>query len=45
MQHIADVLTTGAADAALAASVFHYKTIEIPILKKFLTDQKIAVKL
>ena len=39
MQHFADVFINGEADAALAASVFHYKEIEIPELKKFLLNQ------
>ena len=36
MEHFKEVLTTGKADAALAASVFHYKEIEIPALKTYL---------
>ncbi|MEF9918128.1 MAG: imidazole glycerol phosphate synthase subunit HisF [Eubacterium sp.] len=42
-QHFADVLNAGA-DAALAASVFHYKEIPIPTLKTFLADQNIPVR-
>ncbi|MEG0379957.1 MAG: HisA/HisF-related TIM barrel protein, partial [Eubacterium sp.] len=42
-QHFADVLDAGA-DAALAASVFHYKEIPIPELKKFLAQQNINVR-
>lgn len=45
MQHFADVFNTGKADAALAASVFHYKEIEIPALKKFLSSQQISVRI
>ena len=33
------------ADAALAASVFHYKEIEIPDLKQFLSGQNINVRI
>jgi cyclase len=45
VQHFADVFTKGKADAALAASVFHYKEIEIPKLKSFLSKQNIPVRL
>lgn len=45
MQHFADVFINAHADAALAASVFHYKEIEIPALKKFLSEKKINVRL
>lgn len=45
MQHFADVFTLGMADAALAASVFHFREIEILHLKKYLADQGIAVRL
>lgn len=45
MQHFADVFNKGKADAALAASVFHYKEIEIPQLKTFLTNQHIPVRI
>lgn len=42
---IAEVLTTGGADAALAASIFHYGEISIPELKRELADQGICVRL
>jgi imidazole glycerol-phosphate synthase subunit HisF len=45
MQHFADVFIIGLADAALAASVFHYKEIEIPALKKFLSNNKIPARI
>lgn len=45
MQHFADVFQNADADAALAATVFHYKEIEIPVLKQFLSDKKINVRL
>lgn len=45
MQHFADVFQNADADAALAATVFHYKEIEIPLLKQFLSDKKINVRL
>lgn len=43
--HIADVLTLGKADAALAASIFHYGEISIPDLKGQLRSQGIEVRL
>lgn len=45
MQDFADTFTIGKADAALAASVFHFKEIEIPVLKQFLREKKISVRL
>ncbi|MEP7144062.1 MAG: imidazole glycerol phosphate synthase subunit HisF [Ferruginibacter sp.] len=45
MQHFKEVFEKGTADAALAASIFHYKEIEIGALKKYLSEQKIRVRL
>lgn len=45
MQHFADVFKEGHADAALAASVFHFKEIAIPDLKAFLQQQGITVRM
>lgn len=45
MQHFADAFTEGKADAALAASVFHFREIPIVQLKKELRKQGIAVRL
>lgn len=45
VQDIADVLTTGQADAALAASIFHYGEIPIPRLKEELHNMNINVRL
>lgn len=45
MQHFCDAFKEGKADAALAASVFHYKEIEIKKLKKTLRNQGINVRL
>ena len=45
MQDFADAFTKGKVDAALAASVFHFKEIEIPVLKQFLKEKKISVRL
>ena len=44
MEHFAETFINGKADAALAASVFHYKEIEIPALKQFLKNQNIAIR-
>jgi len=44
-QHFADTFIEGKADAALAASVFHFREIEIPQLKKELRKLGIAVRL
>lgn len=43
-QHFADVFTQAHADAALAASVFHFKEIEIPALKNYLLQKNIAIR-
>jgi cyclase len=45
MQHFADVFTNAEADAALAASIFHYREIAIGDLKAFLNEKKIPVRL
>jgi imidazole glycerol-phosphate synthase subunit HisF len=44
-EHFRDVFTVGRADAALAASIFHYKEISIPALKSYLHENNIAVRL
>ena len=44
VKDIADVLTTGHADAALAASIFHYGEITIPELKRQLSALNIPVR-
>lgn len=44
VKDIADVLTEGKADAALAASIFHFGEIRIPDLKKELKDLNINVR-
>lgn len=43
-EHFKTVLTEGLADAALAASVFHFEEIEIGQLKAYLAEQNIAVR-
>jgi len=45
MEHFKEVFETGKADAALAASIFHYKEIEILALKKYLSVNDIRVRL
>ncbi len=45
MQHFTDAFINGKADAALAASVFHFGEIEIPVLKKELQKNNILVRL
>ncbi|WP_347160383.1 imidazole glycerol phosphate synthase subunit HisF [Pontibacter chitinilyticus] len=44
MQHFADVFEQASADAALAASLFHFRELEIPDLKRFLKEQGIDVR-
>jgi cyclase len=44
MRHILDVLTRGKADAALAASIFHYGEIRIKDLKRQLADAGVPVR-
>lgn len=44
-EHFYDALTTGRADAALAASLFHYKELEISEVKEYLRDRGISVRL
>ena len=45
MEHFVDVFEEGKADAALAASIFHYKEIGIPQLKSYLKDKGVEVRL
>ena len=45
MKHFAEVFQSASADAALAASIFHFKEIAIPDLKKYLAHNKIPVRL
>jgi cyclase len=44
-EHFRDAFTEGHADAALAASVFHFGEIPIPELKQYLCDLKIPIRL
>lgn len=45
MRHFADVFREGQADAALAASVFHFGEIPIPSLKNYLREEGLCVRL
>ena len=45
LEHFYDALTEGKADAALAASLFHYKELEIREVKKYLADKRVSVRL
>ena len=43
--HFADVFTTGCADAALAASIFHFKEQSVGDLKRFLAERGVPVRI
>lgn len=45
MEHFYDALTEGKADAALAASLFHYKELEIRQVKEYLQGRGVSVRL
>lgn len=45
MAHFVDVFTLGRADAALAASIFHYKEIPVPELKNYLLGHQIPIRM
>lgn len=45
MEHFYDALTAGGADAALAASLFHYKELEIQEVKRYLQSRKVSVRM
>ena len=45
MEHFYEALTDGKADAALAASLFHYKELEIREVKKYLREKGLSVRL
>ena len=44
-EHFYEALTDGHADAALAASLFHYKELEINEVKQYLLDRNVPVRL
>lgn len=45
LEHFAEIFERGKADAALAASIFHFQEIEIESLKRFLQEKKIPVRI
>lgn len=45
LEHFYDALTDGKADAALAASLFHFKELEIRQVKQYLKDRGVSVRL
>ena len=45
LEHMADVLLAGKADAVLAASIFHFGTYTVGDVKRFLAEQNIPVRL
>ena len=45
LEHFREALTDGKADAALAASLFHYKELEIRQVKEYLQDAGLPVRL
>jgi cyclase len=45
MEHFTEVFTSGKADAGLAASIFHFKEIEILALKNYLASQGIPMRI
>ena len=45
LEHFKDALTLGKADAALAASLFHFKELEIRQVKEYLRSQNISVRM
>lgn len=45
LEHFTEVFEKGKADAALAASIFHFREIEIPALKNYLKKQNVEVRI
>ena len=45
LEHFKEALTDAKADAALAASLFHYKELEIKEVKEYLKEQGVPVRL
>jgi len=43
-RHLLDVLTTGKADAALAASIFHFREHSVPAVKRYLAEHGVPVR-
>lgn len=45
MEHFYDTFTEGKADAALAASIFHFKEITVPDLKQYLKNKELPIRI
>lgn len=45
LEHFLDAFVNGKADAVLAASLFHYRTLTVPQVKQYLNEHKIPVRL
>jgi cyclase len=45
LQHFLEAITIGKADAVLAASLFHFREVKIPELKKYLKDNGVPVRI
>ena len=45
LAHLYEGLTTGGADAALAASMFHYREVTVPEVKRYLAERGVSVRL
>ena len=44
-EHLREVLTEGEADAALAASIFHFEAFPVPVTKRYLVEYGVEVRL
>lgn len=44
-EHFLEAFTTGRADAALAASVFHYEKYPVPVVKRFLAERGVPIRI
>ena len=45
LEHFYDAFTEGKADAALAASLFHFKELEVKEVKQYLREKGVSVRL
>ena len=45
LEHFYDAFTEGKADAALVASLFHFKELEVKEVKQYLRDKGVSVRL
>jgi cyclase len=44
LEHLYEGLTAGGADAALAASMFHYREVTVPEVKRYLAERGVAIR-